>query len=873
MATKGIYDDYIARYPILDKVAFSMHEKVVGEKLHPLLVLTQYIIDTLIVKGEKRIAIVLPDNDCNIIPLIISKYFSNILYEEKYAGNVLTDIKPGQRLRLGKAVVEFVGYDAQGRIGLLIGTEPQNYRGPFPSTLWSPVTAIHALLEKCDGARSSEKAWQEAVSTAKKKHNLSDTKYLSIIKSKRTVINKTILLLSAKNVFKDFIDDLYINSTCSQDVMTCGEIDIDSDSGFKLYGKGKLDCIPALTVSVRLDEIFTILKKPNIKEKVFAICSTADKFDELIGNPDTFKRCLRLGIPFITFVPENSFELYPILSGYGFKMWHWKPSTMQSDILLNAAPNIYNGIFGNLSEKVNHAALAEFKTITCRNEGLRKCLKCIRLLSQLTVDSDNDMHKTVRLIWSFYSRLMSLICEIDDSIYKLLSDELTELVNEWRKIEKYYNGQQLASVVNEILQFFEFFITNRLCVKCDKLIDYLNNISKDKKTTIILPDKAVFFEQTAAYLSKKISSNSVRLLRLSDFYTTQEKYFCEIDNLIVTWFEKDEYIRIKQTYCYDNLIYLLYDFENKWREGFVNKFDDCLPHNAVKESAALINLEDMCFANKPIDALSEQENDEENSEISDYNFSKNIVRSTISGSSASADSADSIECIPMILSGDNIAYFYPSHSVIDVTGLLSDGINRPLRKDSSKLRKGDKILIRLSGKDIIKEKADVLMDREGKKSLRDSAEIWSQLLGLYANEKSITNVCDALNKAGADCSFQQVRYWLSGETIMPRDKNVLIAIGVISSNDKDLSALCDDYLDSVDKIYAAGREVQSYHQIAGRRLSNELKNKASDIYKIALNPLHRGMVAGIGEICVYSVEEIMEKAFIQRGKLNRVEAL
>ena len=109
MLVSQVLNDYLKKYPIYNSINFSIDSKSESENLHPLFVLTQYIIDKFISDGNKRIAIVLPDNECNILPLIIAKYFSNVKYESDYAGSVLEDIEIGQHIRLGKAVVEFGG--------------------------------------------------------------------------------------------------------------------------------------------------------------------------------------------------------------------------------------------------------------------------------------------------------------------------------------------------------------------------------------------------------------------------------------------------------------------------------------------------------------------------------------------------------------------------------------------------------------------------------------------------------------------------------------------------------------------------------------------------------------------------------------------
>ena len=109
MLLSQILDNFNKNYPIYGIVKYAQSNKTEGENLPPLFTLTQYIIDKFISNGHKRIAIILPDNEGMVVPLLLTKYFANIQYEADYAGSVLDYIQPGQHLRLGKAVVEFLG--------------------------------------------------------------------------------------------------------------------------------------------------------------------------------------------------------------------------------------------------------------------------------------------------------------------------------------------------------------------------------------------------------------------------------------------------------------------------------------------------------------------------------------------------------------------------------------------------------------------------------------------------------------------------------------------------------------------------------------------------------------------------------------------
>ena len=131
--------------------------------------------------------------------------------------------------------------------------------------------------------------------------------------------------------------------------------------------------------------------------------------------------------------------------------------------------------------------------------------------------------------------------------------------------------------------------------------------------------------------------------------------------------------------------------------------------------------------------------------------------------------------------------------------------------------------------------------------------------------KEIDELLNAMLCNGAECTAQQLRYWLIGDTIRPEKINVLSAISAISSEELPSEMIVE--------VYTAGAQVQEFHREAGRWLSSELKNKAQEIKAIYQQGDKSGTIDGIGEVQIYVVEETLEKEYVNRGKINRVEVI
>ena len=861
-------EDYYRHYPIYSHVKISLFEKVEGELLHPLYVATQKVIDQLIESGNKRIAIVMPNDDSDIISQLLLKYFANVQNVPEYAGSVLDEVVAGDHLRLGKAVVEFLGIDESAKkIKFKVGRKDQ-------MTILCPINGIHYMLEKTSGALTSYKIWRQEEKAAEDILDNSD-KIIQTLKSQRTTLKKTITILTAKNDFYDDVDSFYINNVAMSDVIAYGEIDTSQPDYFKLQNLGKLSGLPGISITNAIEDILYLVEE--LPDKLSSIYSTPEKFDEIVANIDMLKEILRSGVPFIAFIPENKFYEAPVLLELGFKLWHWETSTLGL-IAHNNRLNKNGNIFGALTSKIIQAANASYNGSTIKIITLKKALVNVYRISQMLSDYSNDIKKLVRNIWSLQNKLATIVCPFNDSIRLTLKEELFSLQAQWEKYTKFYQGQPIDKLINEVFDLYAKFIDDEN-YKASKIHEYLSSIQEEKTALLLVPDNYSFFAETREYLEQSYPTLNVKLMKLSNFYM-EIGAMIHMDHLIVSWFDRDEYIRIKQTFCYKNLHYILYDFENRWKENFDSVFDEKLPRKLTMSTAKIIGV-DCGLTN--VDRINNVDGtnmdigsaEDEYDEISDYNISKEVIFSTVrSASSSSGNSIDAVECVPILFVGDKIGYFYPTHDVIDVTALSRGVLGRALKKDACRLRKGDKILIRQSDKDLIRERADMLMAQDSSCD-RKIAEIWRDLLIAYSQDQTIVSVRDALNIEGANCTFQQVRGWLFNETIIPRDKAVLIAIGRVieKSANEELKKLSSSYVPMVDTIFNMGKTIQAYHQRAGRWLTSELKNKAEDIKRIIDSVTHTGGIDGIGEATIYTVDEVLDKEIVQRNKINRIEDL
>lgn len=862
MSIVSDFESYLKEHPIYEKIEFGTvnHESI--EPLTPLLVMSQAIIDSFINSGDNRISLIMPDDELNILPLIIAKYFSNLHDDVSYSQNIFDDIQRGQHVRMGKAVVEFDSIDNhKGTISIISGTEKED-RTKEINLIKNYF--FHLYFEKTDAKLSSSKSWKQERKRVRDEIKSTGMGDIQKLKAKRTFLNKTIVVISPKNKARKYLDDLTVCGVPFSDVVSYGELKDAESNGkpYKLYNKGQLECLPAIVFVSKLSELNAALRISDFKEKVAFIVSTQDKIDEITDNTNALIKCLRFGIPFISFLREKQFDVFPQLSELGFEFWHWKPSTISQYDFSRLEEKDEKTLFSDFSYRVRNAAYAEYSVVKCSSSLLRQSKLLIRQISQLLVDADRELRQITYKMNNLHKKLSLTVSPVTKDMASEEDALFEQVLDIWQKYNAFYEGQPVKELINKAIDLLGELQTEKEKPKEKELNDYISNIGKMESTAIlVVPNGYLGLNSLTERLHTIKEKCRLFILELSDFYDLVNKHNQFVDFLIVPWFDKNEYIRIKQTYCYKTLSFILYDFENSWRSGYIRRFDSCLPHEKLTGTAKRIGFSAKAISNKPVDQIDE----DYFAGIGDYNFDKDLFVSVLGNNGTANDSSDSVEVLPVLFKTNEIGLFTPNHKMIDITELCSGESEQPVYKEASKLSSGNIVIIRESNRDIISEIADRMLRDADRYDLRITSGSWIKVLQDYAEGKSISFILDEMNKNGASCTEQQIRYWLLGETICPADKNSLIAIGKISGN--------DTFLGAIDDVFKAGAAVRTYHKIAGRKLTGQLKAKAAEITSAALIGKTAIELPEIGRIKILTVEDIFETEITNRARANRLEEL
>ena len=866
-----------------DKIQLKSNNSQINETLPAIFLKTHEIIETLITNDKKRIAFVMPIDSFDIMPLVVAKYCFNINNASNYTGNLLAELHPKQHLRLGRAVVEFQSYDAtNNRININVGRTN-------PTQVNLPINIFCSFLEKTNGSLTS---WDLYIQEKERFNSFSIENPTENLRIKRASLHKTIIVLNNSKAYKAFIENIKLFDKDTLDLLSFGEID-KNNLTIETSTKGKLTGLPSITRCSNIELLNNFLDENQNNQIIDSVFVSTDKIEDVFNNSSSLLELMKSQLPIIIFVPEDQLQEFASLEQL-FSICYWSPSILRNFDLNSPLVQSDYSLFNNINRKITFASNSNLKLIISNSYHTTACLNKIYSLSQHVNSYDSEQQVLVRKIWNFFNKYCSLACNVEDFLITDFNSSLNEIEQLWNKLSPKYQNQKFSVLLNETLSIFKLWIQIGKVSKFEALLKYLNEyVSPFQSILLLIPDQYIYEGKTKSSISLSISKKINLVVQKVSYFLDEERNGSNhYDHVICISFNRNQYVNIRKTYCYSNLIYILYDFENRWRESYVaaenflqyenRTMDLFLTSNILSPTDKECHTFDIV---SPIFVLNDENacdpdikesNSSDNDcfkEIGDYKIPHFILRSTIRQNNETGLSKQNMECIPILLSSNKIGYFIPSHDLVEISSLLKETDGQPLKIPASALKPGHTILVRQSNKDIIKETADELMALSDKSNYRKEVEKWRTLLDFICSKQSYTFAIKALESCGISCTLQQLKLWLYGDTIMPRKKQFLIAVGKIVKSISPTHPLLDDYLNSIDNIYGMGKEVQSFHQVAGKKLTTELKEKANEIRSIFYNPFHSGKIDGIGDIIIYTVEDVLEKEEISYSRCNRIEDL
>lgn len=200
----------------------------------------------------------------------------------------------------------------------------------------------------------------------------------------------------------------------------------------------------------------------------------------------------------------------------------------------------------------------------------------------------------------------------------------------------------------------------------------------------------------------------------------------------------------------------------------------------------------------------------------------------------------------------------------------ADKLREEDKKLPAELKLGDFVVVRESDRDLIKEMADIILERSGKGEVRALSNKWREALEIETLFYTPEEIFKRLQSVGCTKGYPTVRGWiLDDDVIAPYYREDLEHIAKITG-----STVLQDLL---DQVHEAAQIVRNAHIQAGRALSIQLRNRIvealneyGDIDPFNIWEPIEMQVDGVGTVRILKIIDIGTPVVVDIADTNRL---
>jgi len=790
---------------IFDGLSLSLGDDIQASHIPPIVKSSILMLDKMVVHQGKYNILIFPERMQSIFIFTLMKLLHDIAQGEIEKAYNPSAFQPGEKLKLGKAVVEFLGIeDCEGKLRMkirladLTSSAPIDFFPLFQRT--STQRGLTKYLQFVEVKREAEK---------KVKSLSPDERQLAILADHRTHMNSSIFNMTSIINAKEIIAGCSLCGQKITDTLLFGQADYSGS--VKNVGAGQLAGIPSIVLASDLYAIIAALDAGHPAQSIVVDASDSNK---LLNQIDALDNLMHRDIP-ITFVTDivNSFDLDPF-ELRGFNVWRWDESSI--------TPSLYDVSYLPLEQKVKNCATRDVRYLTVDGQEISDVIRMISLHRKESAESSVQLMRLYEQMSSLAFAALRQTIPFEAGEVSRANSWLNEVVRILADEKPYLAPNQYEAYKDAITKLRAIYATKYQLAKHTILSEHL--LAEDhEEICLVVPeraDKKRIWMYWQSWCYQNGLSTAVRVVYPAEYYS--------LDNIeasvtiIVGWLKRAMMRKILYSFNTQRVVVLLYDHENRWKNYDTSKWSA-----AIKRSSNVKTV-NQSFCNErtrisisrfseeyvpaPIDRPTVDELNEIELVLRENKFRQYVVN----GGKSSVEST--VEAIPINYVGGFLAFYKKGHKVISATKVITQDAEKIETVFPDSLQVGDFIVVRESDRDIIKEIADIALGNSGKSELRTLATKWKEVLEIEQLFSTSEEIYNKLVAVGCKKGYPTIRGWLVDEDmIAPQNKEDLQYIAAITE-DSVMNEL-------VDQIYDAAQEVKSAHVQAGRFLSEQLRRR------------------------------------------------
>ncbi len=855
------WQEYVSRIlagsASFDGISLSFESSEQDFKVPPIIKASILMLDKMLQHQGPFNILVFPERIQSIFIFTIVKLLYNISEGRIDHDYDPTSFSKGDRLRFESAVVEFDSIE-ETSTGMRM-----KIRLAENLTVSAPVEFFplfqHTFTKK---KLSTNKQFVEAKKTAAEKlaQLSSDQRYVKLLADHKTHMESSIVNMTSIINTKQLINGCKLCGKKLKDAVLIGQADYEGN--VRNTGAGQLGGIPAIVLASDLYAISGMAEKGHPIQSIIIDASNANALASQLPELDNL---LRLGIP-VTCVTdvEDSFDLQPFLER-GFNLWRWDETSI-TDNLYDASPL-------SSDRKTKHCAKRKVDYLVTNGNEISTAIKLLYIHRKESQTASVQMLKLFGKLFSLAFTALRETVPFEESQCLQIKASLNECELSIEAEKPYLSDITYNDYKTIIESLKAVFTYGYKLPKHDLLATQLCSI-RYRSTALIVPEKSDK-GRIERYWQNWCDTNRI-VADINVLYPT-EYYNAACDmysaTIIVGWLKRA--IMRKTLYSFNTQSYsvLLYDYEKRWKNYDSNKWNAALNSTENRKtieksfSSDRIKVSTSRFE-PPVQEHKDIPDADELTEIETV-LRENKYRQYVAGGGKRAEN-ETVEAIPVNYVGGYLAFYRTGHKIISASDIIENDAEKIETKYPADLKMGEFVVVREADRDLIKEMADIILERSGMSDKRDIAGKWKEALKIETLFYTPEQIHERLQRVGCTRSLATIRSWISDENrIAPQSKEDLKHIAEITESEV--------LTEMLDQVYTAAQLVWTAHQKAGMELSQRLRSRIGEALKDYgdIDPFNiwepiEMQIEGIGLVRILKIIDIGAPVVVDITDTNRL---
>lgn len=845
MDWKSLKNYILEAHPFLAKARFGFKEATNHFPMPPLLTIGSFAAINVINddSAPRRLAMIFPHSDSVACHVAAATSLAAIKKQSILGFPTLPNLVADERVLLDGVDYIYLGEEVIKGIPFMVF----NYQGGVQKVPATERLRVQHSISNRQLTKRDKNPIKSVVDP------VLDTK----LRGNTSLFHTSVVLVSRIHEAREQVSDLSIaadNNVCSKLSNVFGWGSLSEEGEVKIWGSAGRQEEPLVLVSSNFSDVCEYVEVNSHKTDLIVVDGGS-----YLKDLSSFETLLNKNIPMIFVLSGKDQDGIQYLKKKDFDFWAWNSADLAH--VNQGFSETEESPFYNLQKKLDSFASFAVNIIECANPAFEQAFSLLKRLRDEITEDDYHASQILDRIYGFFLRV-SRIVSITDSISDKSEKELSVIVSDLQTFR--YNiepgfWELLIDTVECLAQGIDSLPDeNSKPARLRSEIGNLKSLGYEKICVVLNKSD---FQAEKDYLAGQFPGNKI-VFEKNRSFKMKSDYDCVV---LCGYLKGNQMLRIFDDAMSSRLSVLNYSHEKEWttsiKKRFFGAFDKQDFRNRSvfgKKLPALVSTEKLVEEMLQKPALEEFE-------IKLHEFKKQRILKNIGedlvGQKISA------RCV--MFNQGSFAFLTESYSVPIINELLG-GKKRVEKIPQRKIKDispGDFLLFReSSARNLIKEMADLGLQKNGKAELRGTASRWRESLKkVYENNgKSLSKVKVELKQYGCDRNELTIKNWLFDEhQIAPGEKEDISAIAE-AAQDEDLKRDFDNVNDAIHQV--RGEHIRASHVIADllkKRVKGELWELSDLDVEIK--------VPGLGKVFIVCVESISsDTAEIPGHKANRL---